>query len=282
MINTRNWIGIFAMLLSFPVFAADIEISDAWIRPTTQGHENGMVGLTLTTPVKIKIISVNSPAYSTTVIQKPNKTKGQNKMETIKSVSLSGGNSLVFGPDNIHLALSGNKNTLNSGEKVPVILTVQYENKTTKDITFLAQPVRIRAGAAPLPSVATNRQTMPLPAIEQPAQPTQMQMAAPAAAEPLPAEVAVSAEPVIAEPAPQPTPEASSPATPVSVPQPPLEAAPQPTPEKILTEATDGTVISPVEDCSKYSKAMNACNQAGDLDDIMKCRNITKSKLSCT
>lgn len=280
MINTRSWIGIFIFLLSFSVFAADIEISDAWIRPTTQGYENGIVGLTISTPSKIKIIGVNSPAYSATVIQKSHKIKGQNKMETVKSVSLSAGKTLVFGPDNIHLALSGNKNTLNSGEKIPVILTVQYENKTTKDITFLAQPVRIRAGAAPLPIASSNSQTKPKLVIEQPAQ--AMQLTAPAAAEPLPEEIAVSAEPVIAAPAPQPTPEAPSPAMPKFVSQPPPEAAPQPTPEKALSEATDSADISPVEDCTKYSKAMNACNQVGELDDIMKCRNITKSKLSCT
>ncbi len=232
-----------------------------------------MVGLTLTTPKKIKIIAVSSPAYTTTEIRKPGKIKGEKKMQTIKGVSLSAGKSLVFGPDSIHLALSGNKNILNAGEKVPVILTVQYENKTTTDITFLAQPVRIRAGSAPLPVVDTNEQTMPLPTVEQPAIPAQTQMAAPAATEPPPAEAEVSAEPIIAAPAPQPIPEAA--------PQPTPEPASQSTPEKVLTEQTDDAVIPPVEDCVKYSEAMNACNQAGELDDIMRCRNITRAKLSC-
>jgi hypothetical protein len=272
MINARSWIGIFTLLLSFPGFAADIEISDAWIRATTRGQENGMVGLTLTTPRKIKIIAVSSPAYATTAIQKPGKKNGEKKMETIKGISLSAGKSLVFGPDSIHLALSGNKNIINAGENVPVILTVQFENKTTKEITFLAQPVRIRAGSAPLPIVSTNVQTIPV-LVEQPAMPTQTRIAVPAAAEPPPAEAEVSAEPIIAAPAPQAIPEAA--------PQPTPEPPPQPAADIKLSEQTDGDDIKPVEDCVKYSKAMNACNQAGELDDIMRCRSITRTKLSC-
>jgi hypothetical protein len=291
MINTRYWIGIVALLLSFPVFAADIEISDAWIRPTTQGYENGMVGLTLTAPVKIKIIGVNSPAYTTTEIQKPSKRKGEKKMETIKSVSLSVGKSIVFGPDSIHLALSGNKNTLNAGEKVPVILTVQYENKTTKDITFLAQPVRIRAGAAPLPIASSKGQTMPLP-VEQPDIQKHAQMPAPVVDEPIPAKVEASAEPIIEAPnqmqkavpaaSELPSPIIKESAEPI-IAEPVLQSTPdQLTPNVKLTEQTNGDDIKSVEDCIKYSKAMNACNQAGELDDIIKCRNIAKSKFTCS
>lgn len=286
MINTRSWIGIFALLFSFPIFAADIEISDAWIRPTTQGQENGMVGLTLTTPKKIKIIAVSSTAYTTAEIRKLSVIKGEKKMETIKGISLSAKRSLVFGPDSIHLALLGNKYMLNAGEKVPVILTVQYENKTTSEITFLAQPVRIRAGSAPLPIVATKVQTMSLPTIEQPIMPKQKQVIAPVAAVPLTPEVEVSAEPIIAapapEPMPEPTPEPALQPTPVPVPQPIPEPVPQPIPEKILTEQTDDAVIPPVEDCLKFSTAINACNQAGELDDIIRCRKITKTKYSCS
>ncbi len=265
MINTRSWIGIFALLLSFPTFAADIKISDAWIRATTQNNEDGMVGLTVTSPKKARIIAASSPAYTVTEMRK----SGKKKMESLKSITLSANKLYVFGPDSFHLALLGNKHMHEAGDKVAVTITVQYENKKTKDITFLAQPVRIRAGRSPLPMaqilpiVSTKASTMPLPIIEPAAIPEPTEMVAPVA-EILPTPEVALPEPVVI-------------AAPISVPA----TASEPTPEIILTEQTEEEVIPPVEDCAKYSKAINACNQAGDIEDIMRCRKTTDSKLSC-
>lgn len=313
MINTKILIGIFALLFSFSVFAADIDISDAWIRPTTQGHENGMVGLILSTPKKIKIVAVSSPAYTTAEIRKLRKTKSEKEMETLNGVSLSANKTLVFGPDSIHLALIGSKNMLNAGDKVPVILTVEFENKKTLDIKFFAQPVRLRAGGAPLPSVASLEQRLPRP-VENPATPKQMQIAVEAVEPVTPPAPLVEdiTEAIIETPIQIPVPVISVPLAPVvkankepkikvakkskkSIPvavisptvetasvEPIIETpAPQPTPEIVLTKETDD-VIPPVEDCIKYSAAINACNQEGELDEIMRCRKKTKLKLTCS
>lgn len=266
MIHTRNWIGIFALLFSLPIYAGDIDISDAWFRASSQDQENGIVGLTVTTPQKARIIAVNSPAYSATEMRRVSVIKGEKKVETLKSISLPANTSLVWGSDSFHLALSGNKQILKPGEKVAVIFTVQYANKETADITILAQPVRTRAGSHPLPIISNaviKAPAMVQPSMEPTAVPEKTLDTPPVS--PLPphstdietTEQAVSVEPISAPLAPQDSPET-----------------------KVLEQAEEAATL-PVEDCLKYSTAITACNQAGELDEIMTCRKITRSKLSC-
>lgn len=269
MILTRNWIGIFALLFSLPIYAGDIEISDAWFRASSLDLENGIVGLTVTTPQKARIIAVNSPAYSATEMRRVSVIKGEKKVETLKSIPLPANKSLVWGSDSFHLALSGNKQILKPGEKVAVIFTVQYANKETTDITFLAQPVRTRAGSFPLPIASKAAIKVPaivLPSTEPPPAPEETINAPPASPIALPQpspEIELTEQAVIAEPISAPL--AIQDSTDIKLPEP-------------IAEAPN----LPVEDCLKYSTAIAACNHAGEFDEIMLCRKITKSKLSCT
>lgn len=292
MINTKNWTGIFALLFSLPLFASDLTISDAWTRATTQGHENGMVGLTITSPKKARIIAVTSPAYAATEMQKLSSVKGKHNAVTLKSISLPANKTIVFSPEGFHLALLGNKQTLSASQKVPVIITVKFENNETKEFSFMAQPVRIRAGSAPLPManpVAIQKTVAPMvtmeplitiePAIEiEPAttnapttNPPEVELFLPAAI----AEPAVIAEPVVV-------------AEPVNTVEPVIMAEPAPAapaevaPEVKLAEQPVEATPGKVEDCLKYAVAIKACDQAGGVDEIMECRSSSESKYGCT
>jgi periplasmic copper chaperone A len=288
MISTRNWIGIIALLFSLPVSAVDLEISDAWIRVIAQDQENGMVGLTITAPQKARIIAASSPAYTTTEMRR---TKSEQKVELAKSIPLSANKPLALGSDNYHLALLGKKQTLKTGEKIPVLLTVQYNDKETKDITFLAQPIRARAGSLPLPiiskSITTPVMTPPNKVHVNAAEPTPTAVPLPqhtpeiepaktmAIAEPMPEPVAV-AEPVT-EPVPMPVAEPVPAPAPISAP-----IALQVPPEIQLSELPEETPALPVEDCMQYSTETQACDHAGELDDIIRCRKSIATRLSCS
>ncbi len=283
MISTRNWIGIISLLwFSLPVFAVDLEISDAWIRVNVQDQENGMVGLTITAPQKAKIIAASSPAYTSTEMRR---TKGEQKVELAKSIPLSANKPLALGSDNYHLALFGKNQTLKAGEKVPVILTVQYSEKETKDITFLAQPVRTRAGSLPLPMISKSIKTP----VMSPPNKVQVIAAEPtptAAPLPQPLPEIEPAKPVaIAEPMPMPEPLAEPISIPVAEPVPAPISAPialQEPPEIQLSELPEETSDLPVEDCMQYSTKIQACDHAGELDDIISCRKSIATRLSCS
>lgn len=288
--KTRNWIGIFTLLFSLPIFAVEIEVSDAWIRVNAQDQESGMVGLTVTAPQKARIIAASSPAYTSTEMRRLRSVKGEQKLEVTKSIPLSADKPLVLGSDNYHLALIGNNQSLRAGEKVPVILTVQYNDKTTTDITFLAQPVRSRTGGLPLPIISKPSKT---PALARPnkaqaiaPEPTPAAAVAPAIPSPqYTPEVEATTPVLIAEPMPtsEAIPEPVSMPVAETAPEPiPAPLAPQEPPEIKLSELPEETSALPVEDCLQYSTATQACDQAGELDDIIKCRKAVRAKLSCS
>lgn len=283
--NKNNWIGIFALLFSLPVFAGDIEISDAWIRVNAQDQESAMVGLTVTTPQKARIIAASSPAYASTEMRRLSKAKGDQTVEIAKSIPLPANKPMLLGADNYHLALIGSKHSLKAGEKVAVVLTVQYENKVTSEITVLAQPVRARNGNLPLPilSKPVKSPVIPPPIKVQAIAPEPIPavVLAPVILEPIP-EVEVALPVVIAKPIPEPIPEPVSIPAPEPAPEPiPAPATPQEPAEIKQSEQTEEASPLPVEDCLQYSTATKACDQAGELDDIMRCRKTVKSRLSC-
>jgi copper(I)-binding protein len=290
---TRNWIGLLSLLFSLPLFAGDITISDAWIRVNPQDSENGMVGLTITSPQKAKIIAASSPAYTSAEVRRLSIIKGEQKMEITQSISLTANNPLVLGPDSVHLALLGNKQTLKAGEKVPVIVTVQYNDKETTDITFLAQPVRARTAKLPVPLINKTIQA-PAVAVLNPEMAILNKEHA-KAAEPRPIEspvtmppqitpeVALSKQVVIADPIPDPMPELITKPAEEPVPEPTTASpAPQITAEIKLSDLPEETSILPVEDCLQYATATKVCDHAGELDEIMGCRKIVKTKFSCS
>lgn len=281
MISTRNWVGIISLLwFSLPVFAVDLEISDAWIRVNAQDQENGMVGLTITAPQKARIIAASSPAYTSTEMRK---TKRDQKVELAKSIPLSANKPLALGADNYHLALLGKIQTLKTGEKVAVILTVQYNDKETTDITFLAQPVRARAGSLPLPMIGNAIKT---PLISPPNK-VQIIAAEPTpTAAPLPQhtpEIEPAKTMAIAEATPEPVAEPAS--TPAAEPVPDPISAPialQAPPEIQLSELPEESTTPPLEDCMQYSTEIQACDHAGELDDIIRCRKSIATRISCS
>jgi copper(I)-binding protein len=154
MTKLKNWIGLFALLMSLQVNGSEISIQDAWIRPLTPGQEDAMVGMVINSTRQARIISVFSSAYMAVAIQGPSKS-GANKTQELEFIDLPAQKSVVLGAESVHLLLSGYKQTLSAADKVPLIVTVQFDDKTRKIITVMAQPVHSRSGAAiPLSSNA--------------------------------------------------------------------------------------------------------------------------------
>lgn len=147
MIKLKNWIGLCALLLSLQVNGGEINIQDAWIRMLTPGQENAMVGMVINSTKQARITAVISPVYKFVAMQGPGKS-GANKTQELEFIALPAQTSVVLSAESMHLLLSGNKKPLNADDKVPVIVTVLFDDNTRKTITILAQPVHSRSAAA--------------------------------------------------------------------------------------------------------------------------------------
>jgi copper(I)-binding protein len=297
MTKLKNWIGLTALLLSLQVNASEINIQDAWIRTLTTGQEDAMAGMVISSARQARIISVISPAYTFVAMQGPGKS-GANKTQELEFIDLPAKKSVVLGAESVHLLLTGNRQTLGAADKVPLLVTVQFDDKTSKNITIMAQPVNSK-GAAVLPlssSVAAQTSTLEVKTVTPPPQP------APVKAMAIPVVVASPAKPVVApkppvaevkplkaapvavpKPAPAPAPAPVAPLVPVAVVAPgaaPLTVEPKKAPEAKPAEQPKQDEARASAECFSLARELRECDKANDMMQEW-CVTSAKSKYSC-
>lgn len=285
----KNWIGLCALLLSFQVNSSEINIQDPWIRPLASGQEDAMVGMIINSDRQARVISVISPAFKFVAIKGPGKD-GANTTREFEFIELPAQKSVVLGAESMHLLLSGNRHTLGTDDNVPVIISIQFEDRTSKVITVMAQSVLNRSGAAkpsisntpvqpvaavlpvapPNPVETPKKVTPPPPAAIKAKASTVVVPKAPAAeVKPL------KAAPVAARVTPPPAPVAvTAPAVapPIAEPKKTIEAKPAEQPKQEEAEAAD--------ECLSLSIALRDCDKSNDMM-IEWCTTNAKSKYSC-
>jgi len=214
-------------LLALQVNGGELNIQDAWIRPLTPGQEDAMVGMVINSDRQARVIAVISPAYKFVAIQGPGKN-GANNARELEFIDLPAQKPFVLGAETVHLVLSGNKKTLGPADKVPVIFSVQFDDRTSKVITVMAQPV-LSKGAAAMPLSSNDA--------------AQASTVVPPAAPRPPVEIAKKVEAKTDTPPPQPA-SSKAKASPVVAPKPPVAevkplkaapvAAPKPAPAPVV------------------------------------------------
>jgi periplasmic copper chaperone A len=146
MMNTKNWIGVVALIFAAQVQAGEITVSDAWSRATVPGQEVGMVGLVITSQKDARIIAVTSPVSTTAELHTMTMDNGVMQMRQLENLPLTAKQPATLGPGGNHLMLIGLKQSLKAGDKVPLTLTVQFADKSTEMITFKALVRPLTAG----------------------------------------------------------------------------------------------------------------------------------------
>ncbi len=271
----KSWIGLCALLMSFQVHGNEVEVEDAWIRPLATGQADAMFGMVIKSDRQARIIGVISRSYSFVAMQGPSESGG-NKTQEIGYIELPAQKSVVLSAEGAYFLLSGNKKMLAADEKIPVIITVQFDNKTRKTITIMAQPLDSN-GVAIMPVISN------VAAQISPAKPEVTSR--PPVAEVKPIKAAPVAVP---KPARVPAPvKASSVAAPLSVPvvvvKPavaPILIEPKISPEAKLAEQAKQDEARANADCLSLAEELRSCDRSNDLK-LEWCETTTKSRYTC-
>lgn len=125
-------------MLATPACASDIKIEGAWSRATAPGQEVGSVGMVITSPKDARLIAVSSTAAQSAEIHTMSMDNGVMKMRQLDYLALPANEPVKLGPGGDHLMLFGLKKPLKAGNKITVILTVQYADKKTEKIRVKA------------------------------------------------------------------------------------------------------------------------------------------------
>ncbi len=114
----------------------DVLVENAWVRETVPGQTSVSVQLSLTVTKPGKLIEVSSPLAKSGEMQRMYPSGGQIRMISVKNVRLQRGMPIEFGDRTVTLMLTGLKQPLKEGDKLPVSLTVAFADgdKTTVEV----------------------------------------------------------------------------------------------------------------------------------------------------
>jgi len=137
-----------SMALALPVSAADVSVSNAWVRGTVAGQKTTGAFMQLSSPVDTTLVGVTSPAAKVAQVHEMKMDGGMMKMRAVDKIAIPAGKPVELEPGGYHVMLVDLVAPLKNGDSVPLKLT--FEDKTgakqTIDVKAVVKPL-----AAPAP-----------------------------------------------------------------------------------------------------------------------------------
>jgi copper(I)-binding protein len=131
----RFEIAIAGLLLATPAAAAEVQISDAWIRalpaPSPSG---GYFTLKNTGKSEITLTGAKSPACGMLMLHRSKEMGGMSSMEDVSSVPVAAGGEVRFMPGGYHLMCMDPTAAIKPGSSVAV--TLLFSDKTEAAANF--------------------------------------------------------------------------------------------------------------------------------------------------
>lgn len=115
-------------LFSLSVFAADVEVKDAWVRATVAGQKASGAFMTLSSAKGATLIGGSSYVAKSVEIHEMKHEGDVMKMRAVSKVELPAGKAVALTGD-YHIMLMGLNKELKAGDTVPLTLTVEQKGK---------------------------------------------------------------------------------------------------------------------------------------------------------
>ncbi|MEI7447174.1 MAG: copper chaperone PCu(A)C [Burkholderiales bacterium] len=131
-----------ALLAASPVLAAaQVAVSDPWVRATVPQQQASGAFMTLTAPQGARLVEARSPVAATVEVHEMKREGDVMKMRAIPSLELPAGKAVKLEPGGFHVMLMGLKQTLNAGDTVPLTLVIETADRQRQTVEVKA-PVR--------------------------------------------------------------------------------------------------------------------------------------------
>ena len=138
-------------LCATTAFAGDIEIKAPWVRGTVAGQTATGAFMEVTSKAGATLVGAASPVAGLTEIHEMKMDGGVMKMRAIARLDLPAGKPVVLGPGGYHVMLMNLKQTIKTGESVPLTLQFETREKKAETIDVVAE-VRDPTGKTPAAS----------------------------------------------------------------------------------------------------------------------------------
>ena len=126
--------------------AQPVTVKDAWVRAPAPGQKVAGAYMELVSRTDLALTAVASPAAARTELHSTSVEEGVMRMRPVARIELPSGKAVKLAPGGLHIMLFDVKQPLKPGDKVPLTLTVQRADFSSRSVfTVLAE---VRAVAA--------------------------------------------------------------------------------------------------------------------------------------
>jgi periplasmic copper chaperone A len=144
---------VLAALMWLPAAAAaqPVAVKDAWVRAPAPGQNIAAAYMELTSKTTMVLVGVSSTSAAAAELHITSMEAGVMKMRPVARVELPGSKTVKLAPGGVHLMLIDLKKPLKPGEKVPLTLTVQRPDASSRSVFTVQAEVRTAAAEPPAP-----------------------------------------------------------------------------------------------------------------------------------
>ncbi len=140
--------SVLLALSATTAFAGDIEIKAPWVRGTVAGQTATGAFMEITSKSGASLVGAASPVAGVTEVHEMKMDGGVMKMRAVARLDLPAGKPVILGPGGYHVMLMNLKQTIKTGDSVP--LTLQFEGKDRKvEMLEVVAEVRDMTSKAP-------------------------------------------------------------------------------------------------------------------------------------
>lgn len=130
------------MWLPAAAVAQPVTVNDAWVRAPAPGQKVAAAYMELKSKQTSFLVSIASPAAGAVELHITTLEGGIMKMRPVGKVELPGGKPVKLAPGGVHVMLLDLKQPLKPGDKVPLTLTVQRDDRSSRSVFSVQAVVR--------------------------------------------------------------------------------------------------------------------------------------------
>jgi copper(I)-binding protein len=123
----KQFILLGLLLLAHTAMAANVKVTNVWMRATVPGQQVAGAYMDIASPVNATLIKVQSPAA------------GRMEMREVKTLALPKGKTVKLAPGGFHLMLFDFKQPFKAGETVPIRLLIETADKKQETVNVVAE-----------------------------------------------------------------------------------------------------------------------------------------------
>jgi len=116
-------------LMSLPAWAANISVTDAWVRATMPGQPVGAAYMQIESDADARLVGVSSSAVPRVEVHEMKMDGDVMRMREVKAVDLPKGRTVSLEPGGFHIMLMNLKKPIMAGDSIPLTLTIESGGK---------------------------------------------------------------------------------------------------------------------------------------------------------